>query len=230
MSTLTVYPDANPESTSVDGYVSYQVVALSGVTWATIIAAADGHVTSDTEAIITRLLFIKSDSVTDRWTDLSRSFFLFDTSALGNGATITSATLSLFGTEKVDTGGITPNINIYSSTPASNTALVLGDYDQVGSTAFSTAITFAGFSEVAYNDFALNASGLANISKTGISKFSTRNGQYDAASVSPTWANTITMYMKCYGADQAGTTNDPKLLITYTQVGNSSLQLLGVGM
>ena len=38
---------------------------------------------------------------------------------------------------------------------ASDTALAAGDFNSLGSTAFSTAITFAGWSTSAYNDFVL---------------------------------------------------------------------------
>jgi hypothetical protein len=161
-------------------------------------------------------MHIQSSTTTDRWDDLRRIITLFNTSSLGAGATIDSATLSLYGQSKVDPLLITHDLNIYSSAPASNTALVSADYSTFGSTAFSTAITYAGWSTTAYNVFSLNASGITNINKTGVSKFGARNANYDVAAIAPTWASGQINVTICYSADETGTSNDPKLVVTYT--------------
>ncbi len=98
----------------------------------------------------------------------------------------------------------------------SNNALVVGDYGNTGSTEFSTAITYTNWSTTGYNDFALNASGLAAISKTGVSKFSTRNANYDVANVAPPWRVDAGTHIIAYAADQAGTANDPKLVVVHS--------------
>ena len=106
---------------------------------------------------------------------------------------------------------------MYSSAPATDTAIVTGDYSTLGSTAFSTAITYAGFSTTGYNDFALNNDGIANISKTGISKFGARNANYDVANVDPaTGSASLTSGMDTFAVEAAGTTTDPKLVVTYS--------------
>lgn len=210
--TLTVYPDANPESTSVDGWCRFSSVEA---TWPTLVGGAGSDANDSADPSI--VWDTQESPTTDRWGQIVRSFFLFDTSALTASATISNAVLSLRGTSKADNSAITPDLNIYSSAPASNTALVGGDYDSIGSTAFSTAITYASYSTTGYNDFTLNASGISNISKTSISKFGARNASYDAANVAPTWANnTGQNRLNANFADAAGTTTDPKLVITYT--------------
>ena len=205
--TTTVYPDVNPESTSVDGYVFDNSVTP---TWSTMRnAAGDGFGDTDTNST-----FIGWDSGA-QYNYLVRSIFLFDTSAIGDADTINSATLSLYGTVKADPSSNTPDINIYTSTPASNTGLVAGDYTQIGTTAQSSAISYASYSTSGYNDFVLND--LTKIDKTGISKFGARNANKDVANVAPNLGGAFTG-LQGYYADQTGTTNDPKLVIEHSAV------------
>lgn len=215
--TLTVYPDYHPESTSVDGYVGEY--NLSGNTWSYFVGAS-GNTFNDSSTSEIYGTYIQGHSTTDKWVRIYRGIFLFDTSALGSGATISSATLSLYGIAKIDTASFAPDINIYSSNPASNVALENGDYDSLGSTAFSTTITYANFNDAGYNDFALNGNsdpsrtlGLAAISKTGISKFGTRNASYDVANTAPTWAEGYAL-LDIKPSNSTG--NKPKLVVTYT--------------
>ena len=215
--TLTKYPDAFPSSTTIDGLTEKNIGTLGvGVSWATLIGAAG---TGDNQDAATHnYLQIISDNVSAQWLNIQRSLFLFDTSSLTANASISAATLSLFGNSKIDNLSVTPDINIYSSNPASNTTIVAStDHSQFGSTAFSTVITYANFSTIAYNDFTLNASGLTNISLTSISKFGARNANYDVAASSPTWSSNVTSQINGYYADQTGTANDPKLVITFTR-------------
>lgn len=226
MATLTVYPEPG---VTVDGSVRHG--GIGNQTWAEVQGSAgtsanDSDTTGDA-------FFIQSDTGTNKWQQLWRAIFLFDTSALTAGAIITAATMSLFGTTKSDELAITPNVNIYSSAPASDSALVAGDFDSLGTTAFcDTAITYASLSTIAYNDFAFNATGLGAISKTGVSKFGSRNANYDVAIVTPTWSSDALSRFTVVMSDTALTTADPKLVVTYTLpvVGGTRqlLTLLGV--
>src|SRR5207249_11810531 len=78
---------------------------------------------------------------------------------------------------------------------------------------FSTAITYAGWSTSGYNNFQLNAGGLAAISTTSIAKFGTRDALYDVANSAPPWTPGQASYSVAYYADQAGTSQDPKLTV-----------------
>lgn len=69
------------------------------------------------------------------------------------------------------------------------------------------------------NAFTFNATGLGNIAKTGISKFSARNANYDAANVAPTWSSLQRSALEAFYADNGGSTNDPKLVVTFTGPG-----------
>jgi len=218
--TKTFYPDAHPESTSVDGRVIHQV-ATTGILWADLVAAV-GSGANDGSAYLA-IIHMECGSDTDRYAALGRGILLFDTSAIPTGAVIISAILSLYGSGKADNGdptGWLPDINIYAASPALDTQLVAGDFDSLGSTPFcDTPIGYNDWNIAGYNDFALNAAGKAAILKTGITKLGVRNANYDVAGVAPTWqyiygGNLDSYWFNCYCAEQ-GNGYKPKLTITY---------------
>lgn len=217
--TLTVYPDPGTGATTVDGRIYYGNAVPQS--WATVHDSANsGPNGAITPATDPNAILGYQYAVTGLFQIDERFFALFDTSPLTAGATISAATLSLFGeatnTSDDSGGAVAVAANIYSSSPASNNNLVTGDYSQVGTTAYSTNIAYASWSTTAYNDFVFNASGLAAISKTSISKFSARDAVYDVAnSPPPTAAGSFTS-MGSNTADASGTANDPKLVITYS--------------
>ena len=221
MATLTVYPDPDVETTTVDGYVYRQ----TSENWATIIAGAGTHV-NDSFAT-GNFAAISSDAGSNLWFRLFRSVFLFDTSALLAGATVSAAVMSVYVNARSDALAISPTTDVYASTPASNTSLAAADYGQIGSTSQTGAATaYANITNNAYNDFTFNATGIGNVNKTGISKFGIRNANYDVAASAPTWSSELTSAVGGMFADSAGTANDPKLVITYTLPANTGFFLL----
>jgi hypothetical protein len=221
----TFYPDADPESTSVDGYARGGSNGSTSLSFSALRAEA-GDVANDsgTNTACGRL---KSSTTTDEFSEMNRSFFLYDTSAIENNAKIKSGILSLYGQVKYNQLGDI-GTSLVSSNPASNVALVASDFPNIGSTEFSTTITYANWSTTAYNDFSLNSSGLANISKTGISKFGTRSDWDLNNSFGGSWGSELLSATQCWTADQTGTAQDPKLVVTYLR-GFLTLPLLGVG-
>lgn len=213
MATLTVYPDPDPETTSVDGFASRTGVDQ---TWANIIAGAGNS--SDASGSAANVVNIQASATANQWATNSRGILLFDTSALTANANISNAVLSLYGNAKLDLLGITPNIDIYTSTPASNTAIVDADYGQTGNVSQTggNPISYAGWTLSAYNDFTFDATGISNISKTGVSKFAAKNANYDVAASAPTYTASLISRINAIMADTAGTSTDPKLVITYT--------------
>ena len=213
MPEATFYPDAHPEDTSVDGDAFHQWATIS---WANLIAGAGTHFESESDN--TSISIYSGDYIPHNlgeWETLRRPIILFDTSSLPDDATIASAVLSLYGYAKSDNKGWAPDINIYASAPASETELAAGDYDSLGSTPFcDDPITYAGWLTSGYNNFILNAAGLAAISKAGITKFGVRNANYDVAAVEPTWADGGTAELNFYTAEK-GTVYRPKLVVVY---------------
>jgi hypothetical protein len=214
-SVLTKYPDADTETTTVDGRAWMSYTDTNGVSWAALQGGA-GTNANDADAN-EAVVYLRCDSVTDQWRSIVRGIFLFNTSELTSDATISDAVMSLYGSYKYNDFGTPPNIDIYTSAPASNTAIVPGDYDSLGSTSQTgSPITYAGFSVSGYTDFTLNSTGRGNISKTSVTKFGVRNANYDVANSAPTWTAWYYYYFDIYFADQDGTANDPKLTVTFT--------------
>lgn len=216
MATLTVNPQAGGGggNVSCDGYVGRQGV---DETFSTI-RTSTGN-TLSTTASSSNTVFFNCSTTTNQFNFWRRGFFTFDTSALGSGATINSATLSIYGMSKADDASFAPNSNVYGFTPAAANDLSNGDYLNYQTTAFSTAISYASFSTSGYNDFALNASGIANISKTGVSAFSWLNTNYDVANSAPTWSSNNGAAFAIFWADNGS--NEPKIVIDYTPAVNT---------
>lgn len=195
----TFYPDADPESTSVDGHL-YRDDHDSNWTNTRNNTIATG---SDDSGTIINI-------VTNTGYFLERGFLLFDTSAISTTYTILSATLSVYeSTTHTTANADSVSAHIVSSSPASNTSLVVGDYDQVGSISFAS-VPYASFAVDSYQDFSLNSAGLSNITKAGISKFGIRDSN-DLNNIVPSGLNRIQFYT----ADQIGTSTDPKLVVEH---------------
>lgn len=211
MATLTVYPDADPETDTVDGDVMRKITSEP---WATLVAGAGTEKDDSSE---TANIYLSASATTDEWGRIYRYIALFKTSLLGAAATISAAVLSLYGFGKSDGLSVTPNVDIYTSSPASDTALANADYQQVAAISQTgSPIAYADWSSTGYNDFTFNATGRGNISKTGISKFGARNANYDVSGTPPAWSHTAVSYLTLGTAEKVNTTTDPKLVITYT--------------
>ena len=224
--TSTFYPDPDPESTTVDGECA---TSFASSTWLDHVDGT-GDLSDDSSAI-NYVIRIRDGASAGQWANISRGFFLFDTASIG-ADTIDSATLEVKGTGKADPDSVTPDINIYAVAPASDTALVAGDFDSEGATAYATAITYANWSVTAYNTFTLNSDGIAAIDKAGITKLGTLNANYDQARTAPTsnGSNNINHLSGKY-ADTTGTTDDPKLVVVHSSYvgGDDSSLLMGIG-
>lgn len=224
--TLTAYPDPHAETTTVDGYIYH-----GPQSWADARADTDGAPTievSDSGTVLKVVSQVES-SVTFY---IVRAFTLFDTSSLTASATITSADYSLYNiaAQRLDQDN---DAQAYialvgNANPASNTAIIATDYDQTGSTEMSdTHIDITNLGSDGYQTWTVNATGLTNISKTGITKWALREG-HDLEDSQVAGANALSQ-AGFSSADVADVTQDPKLVVEYTVASARYLSLLGVG-
>lgn len=212
MAELVFYPNAHPEVTSVDGVA--REYDSNGLVWADIRGGAGTYATDD---VFSLGAYLQADDAVDEWQQLGRAIMLFDTSSLPDDCVIESATLRLWGRSGADNLGISPSLNIYSSNPASNTAVIAGDYDSLGTTPLATAIAHASWNQAGINIFTLNAAGIAAISKTGITKLGARL-VCDATDSEPAWsAGQKQSSFNFYSAEPTGTgyCYPPKLTIIF---------------
>jgi len=214
--TLLQWPDpGDPGTTTVDGIVRRFTTAESFATIRTSAGNSTWNATSDNAVQFT------ADTTSNTWTNLYRSFFTFDTSALTGAAVISAATVSLFDVYGVsDPSGLGPGIDLVSVTPTANNALTASDYSAFGTTSYTGSPKTAGsWTSSAYNAFTLNATGLAAVSKTGITRIGARESTYDITGTTPTWTSGTNVGIGIQFSDQPGSSNDPKLEITYTVPG-----------
>jgi len=209
--TLTAYPDADTESATVDGYCGFQGLDPDDrVDWSTATTddGSEGNIVRDSHALLNSTWFQRSGT----WEDALRSFMLFDTSSIGSNV-VTDAVYSFTSNQATDEA---PELtfNIVASTPASNTALVAADYDNVGSTSFGTIESDAVTHDSAtYNAITFNSSGEEHISTSGITKLAMR-WQADLANAEPS-SGTEGAGCTQLSADTTGTSKDPKLVVTH---------------
>lgn len=207
---MTFYPDTN--DAGVDGRVWHFVGA--GTTWSNLVTGSgvDGWSSvsvSDAHGFQSHL--------TALYIEIRRCIYVIDTSGLPDGCVVTGATFSVYGDSKDDASNNLPNSNVYSSNPASNTELEAGDYASVGSVAFcDTPISYGDFSLEGYNDYVFNDTGIAAISKTGVTKLSLRNVNYDVANNPPARSDIGNDYgrMRSWMCEK-GEGFKPKLVVTY---------------
>jgi hypothetical protein len=211
--TLTKYPDPDPETSTVDGYVGRSASeTFSGI------RSGAGNVKSD-ETTPNYFFRLIGTPDSDSYTSMARSIFLFDTSTLTSAAEVASATFSVYA---VDIGSTTPwtgyACHLCSSNPASNTVLANSDYSNLGSTSYGSSTTY---SNNIWIDFVLNSSGISNISKTSISKFGLRSS-WDINNSAPTGVYK-NIKNECRFAEYTGSDYDPKLVILYSLWDNKFL-------
>jgi hypothetical protein len=212
MTTTTVYPDPSSGSTTVDGFITSGYRATMQL--AHDVTTGDGsNVTSPWPGsgypIMQRALRNASGYY------LGRCYFLFDTSAIDSGDTISSATLSLYGNSFSYSNASTSTYHIVASSPASNNTLATTDFDNISFTSFAS-IDYASMSQSSYNDFSLDSNGIANVTKAGISKFGSVNSlDLNVTSMTSGHDN----IMSVAEADASGTSTDPKLVVIHTAGG-----------
>ncbi|MDD4939582.1 MAG: hypothetical protein PHE18_01985 [Candidatus Omnitrophica bacterium] len=153
---------------------------------------------------------------------IERSFVFFDTSSLGAGATVTAATLSLYGAGQSINPFTDFYVRIQNGQPTyPNDPLQSSDYSYTyysgdgGSSMLASALSPAG-----YHDITLNQLGWIN--KTGTTKLAIRSSR-DIDGTGGNYSESVYV-----NTNEAGGSYQPKLVVTYTVP--SSMNFEGVKM
>lgn len=211
MAELTVY------STASDG----GAWTSNNVDWDTAHDAANADVIRANQ--VSEYLMTNTDF------DCRRIFLYFLTSALGAGATISAATLFLYGRAKSRVDATHPDIGIVEGVQGDPfDAADFGDHllkTTLGADTYFDYDTFlVDLVNPAENSKALNATGIGWINKTGTTKLCLRN-YGDIEDLEPNGNNNIEIWLNEKGAGFI-----PKLVITYTPpavVGRSQGYIIG---
>lgn len=204
--TLTQYPGSIGANNPVDGYVARSAAQAAFST----LRAGAGNATGN--AIL--IMDLYAGSTTNQFTQLERVITCFDTSSLTAAANISATQLSAYGGSK-SAGLGQVGVDVVAATPAATNALANSDYGQLGVTSFGS-IAYSSINNSAYNDITLDANGRANVSKTGISKFGMTLAWDTVNSFTGVWANGAGTEIFFQSTSASGTSQDPKLTVTYT--------------
>lgn len=213
--TSTFYPDPHPETSSVDGRIIY--TSGTGESWATVHAKTDGNAVFD-DAASGAMVYSGKTAGVGEWA-IDRGVFLYDTSSIPDTDTISSGLFSLYLNSifNDDPDG-NDFMRLVQSSPASNTALINADFDQVGAVVDPTAgagdVDLDDMTLDQYNIWTMNATGLGWIDKTGITKLGVRDG-HDAVNDEPDFVASEFTRIGGRWADFVGTDFDPKLVIVH---------------
>lgn len=211
MATYTYYPDAGSGSTTVDSNVGAKDQDL---TWANIRALTPGDMAqkTDTDVFFT---YVQASTTTDQFSHLYRGIATFDVSGFsGDVDAITGIKFGFYLIGNNDTFG-SQQVTLTDSSPAANNNVVVADFQNVGTTAYSAATNLADLTTSAVNTISLNAAGIAAvkaaIAGAGIFKLGARM-ECDRANSAPTWGSGKAARFYIYMADNG--TNKPYLEIT----------------
>jgi len=193
-------------STASDGFVTTDDIA--NMTYAYIWALSSGDYVGNASTSFSLGQIVQGEETI--YYGISRAFLYFDTSEL-SGATIQSATLSLYG--RVDDTTVDFNITIQDGQPNyPHDPLQLGDYAKGNYSGNGGQFDTTGFTTSGYNSIILNDAGISYINKKGTTKLCLRSDRdiagtevmLDNPEYVLTWSN------------EKGEGYKPKLTITYT--------------
>jgi len=193
--------------------------------WATVIASAgDAFADSDTNR---NIVGFGCTSTLNQYDTILHGWFKFDTSALPDTDVVSAATLAIYVATKDSTLG--GSISFVNGTVASTTNLAATDHLNYNTTKFATDWTYAGLTTGAYNNAALNASGIAAISLTGYTTIALVT-EAELTGVQPSWGSLQSSVMEARLVEFAGTSSDPTLTVTHAAAASTPKMLASLGV
>ena len=140
--------------------------------------------------------------------NLFESFLSFDTSALPDAAVITSAVLSLYVDTDASTTDFITDARIFNWGATLSTADWVNGADLASYTKVATRNS-SGVTTAAYNAFT-DVAMIPNVSLTGVTYIMLSSARMDSATAPPD-----SEYLGASAQETAGTSADPKLVVTY---------------
>ena len=225
--TSTFYPDG----TGSNDVSLFEDTA--GQTWGTKVAAP-GIFGNQLGSNANAILYVAAHTVSGQWNQLRRGVTTFETAAIDSGDTVSAAVLSIWGKgmyQATMTLGIAMDEFLGSNTDT-------WDGTEYGilatfwaSNRFGTSdISNSSWTNGSYNDFTMSTFTPIKKGVGAVTRLGLRLAQ-DIDNSTPTWASGVQDGFKWSGYVVAGTTNDPKLVVTHAAAAAAAanLMLLGVG-
>ncbi len=180
-----------------------QVGLADTTSWATVRGASSG-----TNGMSHTYMYAAGEQYsTGNW-QIIRIFTPFDTSGIGGGQTISSATYNLYQDVADDNCTGSDHYAVIQTTQADSSTVANTDYPSVGTTEGATRIVPV---DDQYNVWTLNATGIGFIQPNGTTFLGLRIDT-DIDNTNPAVAR---HYCDFYSSRQAGTTQDPFLEVVY---------------
>lgn len=211
----TFNPDAGTGSTTCDAAMFRHAV---DETLATIRAGA-GTLAQDTNAE-ERYWGIRASTTSGQYQQLGRGACGFDSSSIPDSDVISAGSYSCYLVDELNgmSGDASTNSQsvLVSFSPATDNDFEPSDYGSFGSTEFGNTGTQSTLSMAAHNAITMNASGLAAISKTGVTNLGVRvRWDLDNTETGLTWTSTGNQQVRQAFADDATAAKHPKLVVTH---------------
>jgi hypothetical protein len=193
-------------------------------------SSSDGYITANgpayidahdtlTGTVYSNALYIGQDKgITPYY--VYRGFLFFDTAAIPDSATITSATLSLYVSSDHSTNDFNATLQTGGSTYPHD-PLEIGDYYYPHYSSNGGSRNTSEISGTGYWNVTLNSDGINWLSKIGTSKFALLSSR-DISNTAPSGAEYVTVYSSEQGESYA-----PKLYVTYTTSGAYTYNFYG---
>lgn len=211
---VTFNPDASPETTTFDGLT---LLANNSLSWSGLIGTANGQFLYESDATTEFRVWAKN--TTNNWDVLARAHFLFDTSSIGGGQQVDTASIDL-SVDKVYFDEFDFYAKFYATNPASNTGIAAADHDTVGTTAFSDSIKITDMStDWTTETWTLTSDGREAVDMEGISKFglAVNYDRENGTTGDPTWVINDRSGFSIRFADNGS--NIPVLTVTHSAAG-----------
>ncbi len=222
----------HPE-TGLNGVDGYMIQNGTNVDFTTLVGGT-GSSAIDDSANMNPCVF-QSDATTDKYKRLDRGTWVYDTSSIDDGDTV-SAAVQLFTTVDLANGlsgegSDNSKMHLVTAAPADLEALVTGDFDSLG----GTSIGASGIqsSLTVDSSFTITITDLSVISKTGSTKLGGLYG-WDLDDLVPhdtgvTWTANTFQYIRVYSADHDTQSQEPKLTVTHVGAGFAHSQVVVMG-